>query len=1108
MSQDKHRKLLEVTGLTSIADCKLTLQEGGVRVARLRKAAAALGVKNVPTSRAGVCAELQKLDTAAMSLAQPAATAKDDSESSSEEYFYEPPNPVEMAKEFDAKDDAIFTAARTRDVTALARLLTKDAKLVNARDATGKTPLMYAVLSKQLQSAKVLVHFVANVNMADDNGNTAVHHVSNNNVAQHEHRDKLSEFIIANANEDSISAKNNRGETPLYLALRSQNIAAAALLMKRGADLQSLLLQRLVTIDMLPQSLDKMTNGAASDIVNHLPREILMHNQKYLNIDNLYGEGMTCATADVSPAQWEILPLSERARSTMWLTFKQGLIDVPDCDLNSMFSKWKPLRYNSSSASASWISFADLEIPETDGWVQHVVVKLAFRSRRITRDNSMELERAVYRDVTNPLLLRGHTPHVMMCYGIVGCSDFVNKVNAIKDPFSKTKLLFDYVRQDAQNYIPDFNLTYDRTVMRALILEQSQGKTFLNKIAAWGSGKSHDKNADLAKRQISAYDELYLPVLFQLCYTLAAFEDVGLQHNDLHPSNIFVEKDPTGQQTHTYVVNGQHFQVQTQYQARIFDFDRAYKASTIANPCRLFNTMLESLCVQYGQCNQQNSRAELYRMLVGFYSENKALPDENKYLTEFIEYAIPKDLLLLRTDVGGLLKPDIPYKGSMCYCDDSNCVPCTVRTDGRIKTPRELLASDHFASYRIGKPAKDAFVWTLPSETKVEKKQANQNEDEIGAVIYSPKESLCTLSAKDGGPSVTELRNRAKLLGADKVPRSRSAVCKLLTQLEKRTQRIAPPLPAQNRRIEHTFYPNPVLTTFMTCYITQSRLAAECNMFPGGLIWDASRKQLAIMNKHETYQTVRRETIIDGWNNCYDKSVHRPTFLWSTLLLKGPDGGHANILLYHHETQTLELYDPHNDTSPEFCGEHLSEKLKELFMPKPFGIRYLVLPGFYCPRQGVQAQYERPNQFDETVDPAGFCLAWGFFRLEERIATVADVKLSHVDVHIRSKVLKIVKEQKISPTKIISNYARQLAYETFVWATKIVERELGVSVGARFRDQYIRMLVLFRKRNKIDNGTMSDKLKDDVQTEIRKIQKSLSEHIPLFMQTLRNKQLH
>ena len=120
----------------------------------------------------------------------------------------------------------IFKAARLGDLSALAACM-QQGESINAQDAKGMTPLMWAVDMGQVQVVKYLVDARANLNLVDQYGQTALILAAGRN-------DVASLQILINAKAD-LNVKMVTGITALTLALENKRNEAAALLKKAGA---------------------------------------------------------------------------------------------------------------------------------------------------------------------------------------------------------------------------------------------------------------------------------------------------------------------------------------------------------------------------------------------------------------------------------------------------------------------------------------------------------------------------------------------------------------------------------------------------------------------------------------------------------------------------------------------------------------------------------------------------------------------------------------------------------------------------------------------------------------------------------------------------------
>lgn len=214
------------------------------------------------------------------------------------------------------------------------------------------------------------------------------------------------------------------------------------------------------------------------------------------------------------------------------------------------------------------------------------------------------------------------------------------------------------------------------------------------------------------------FEQMYLPILFEVFYTLAVFAEIGLVHNDLHAGNVFVEQYAQPQ-VNCYLVNGRVYRIVSKYQARIFDFDRGAKLPTQFDSTELRNTLLSRshYCDFFGQCQSVDERRELFTLCYFAYLNNK---QANIYLDAFLSKIVPIDLLS-RPAAGDDNKvipgQTLVWSGRLCACKNRQCKDCVVIDDKRILTPKQILALPEFSNYVISPDdIGNNFVWSLPSE--------------------------------------------------------------------------------------------------------------------------------------------------------------------------------------------------------------------------------------------------------------------------------------------------------------------------------------------------------------------------------------------------------
>jgi hypothetical protein len=158
--------------------------------------------------------------------------------------------------------------------------------------------------------------------------------------------------------------------------------------------------------------------------------------------------------------------------------------------------------------------------------------------------------------------------------------------------------------------------------VRVVLTERTSGGTlgrYLRHIAE----AIRPENAAIAVEQLRQ-------MLFQLLWSLHQLQLRGINHNDLHYDNVFVDGLPFI----THMVYDGHrddlyFEVETTVFTRIFDFDWAYMRNGPVND------HINAFCRPNGVCNAFNEKFDTYTML---YMWIMLLPTNVPYFAEFTRF--------------------------------------------------------------------------------------------------------------------------------------------------------------------------------------------------------------------------------------------------------------------------------------------------------------------------------------------------------------------------------------------------------------------------------------------------------------------------------------
>jgi hypothetical protein len=235
-----------------------------------------------------------------------------------------------------------------------------------------------------------------------------------------------------------------------------------------------------------------------------------------------------------------------------------------------------------TSASNSIVMFAKLNYGEIKG--NDIVLKISYEEKDHLK-NSLKVEDQIYDNIVSNLLNNNHTPHLIRhIASIRNCHLLYTKYK-----FSKKE--FEYI----QIKLKDFKFDYHIDEANISILERTTGSTMFDEIQ-------------------TASNNEQLILIFQILYTLICFNNITLRHNDLHLSNIFVEKIPST--TYYYTINGNTIGIKTSLLSKIYDFDR----SAIYSPAISRNFEVDvDYCYEFNQCQSINEKIDLQAFIGGLW---------------------------------------------------------------------------------------------------------------------------------------------------------------------------------------------------------------------------------------------------------------------------------------------------------------------------------------------------------------------------------------------------------------------------------------------------------------------------------------------------------
>jgi hypothetical protein len=234
----------------------------------------------------------------------------------------------------------------------------------------------------------------------------------------------------------------------------------------------------------------------------------------------------------------------------------------------------------------------------------------------VSKLNALQYEAAVYK-LTNDMLYTGISPCFLFTYGYERKQSFDLFASLLKNGtelslhdaklvlFRNTNSFFSRKKRLSMTTITpgldkyDYKNIEDIYQYNILYTQPAGGVTI----------------GSILKREFILSDEDLFTILFQVAISCYAMYKMGINHNDLHANNVFVEQlaEPS---IFGYKVDGTRYYIHASYIPTIYDFDRAYCPYIGDNP--LFQNDPE-YCEKYSQCNNLVENRDFLKLICGLY---------------------------------------------------------------------------------------------------------------------------------------------------------------------------------------------------------------------------------------------------------------------------------------------------------------------------------------------------------------------------------------------------------------------------------------------------------------------------------------------------------
>lgn len=378
-------------------------------------------------------------------------------------------------------------------------------------------------------------------------------------------------------------------------------------------------------------------------------------------------------------------------------------IELSDNARNSRIVLQKVLEKESASDTIQVLAKMNKEI----NGVQGIFFKIYFARDKSTgdRDDSLEVENRLYKDVTNKLLFNEMTPHLIAFYGTVK----VATVGEVEKHLLEDCAMNNYASKDEElTYENQTRRRYKQGECANAILFRRYIEDFMTDHALKGRFNLHQMNMMCLERSrgkpLSKYkrdnvlvdEQVWVHILFQVVWTLLCFGQAGLIHNDLHDGNIFLTILNSKQRYRDvlyFISRNEIYNLRdSPVFVQIYDFDRGAKvpipgSTWFADP--IYNGRLSAYdCKPFNNCNRYDSKIDITRLLyyiVEDFGKHQACINVVSQIADvnYLRTLTPKDPKKYVINVG-----DYVWDGNACRA--TQVEPVQVDANGKIVRQQAL----------------------------------------------------------------------------------------------------------------------------------------------------------------------------------------------------------------------------------------------------------------------------------------------------------------------------------------------------------------------------------------------------------------------------------
>lgn len=311
-----------------------------------------------------------------------------------------------------------------------------------------------------------------------------------------------------------------------------------------------------------------------------------------------------------------------------------------------------------------------------------VVLKVSFSLLPSASDNSLDIERCIYERIINRLILTKYTPNIMA---------YVDTYTCPTREFINDSVEVGHYLENLWNMLVSkgFSKSFDVNNVSLLILEKGNGDSMYNTMTQGTVGE-------------------WKSVLFQIFYTLAIFNYVGLRHNDLHPGNVFIETGTATQDQQEQNYINYWIDNDTYFHVPLFDAQKWYDKPNAAIPTfmpKIFdfdlgvypecpkNRRLDSTFSDKGISTNPHPKWDTFYFAVNVIGAflQKSSRDTQEYLSKVLNTILPSGMNILEGK---------HRRGKLCIEQDGTCIQDYIPPDDQVLSPAQIVTSGLFDEFK------------------------------------------------------------------------------------------------------------------------------------------------------------------------------------------------------------------------------------------------------------------------------------------------------------------------------------------------------------------------------------------------------------------------